>query len=76
MEIVCKKTPQTESNIEVQTVEQDQEIIVCAFCNHYITDPSDQIQVNQTFRHIFANPHVKLKDPHVVPEPVLHFSVD
>jgi hypothetical protein len=57
MKTICKKASQTESSVEFQTLDQDQEIIVCAFCNHYITEPSDQIQVNQSFRHIFANPH-------------------
>ncbi len=57
METICKKDSQAGSNVEIQTFEQEQEIIVCAFCNHYIADPSDQIQVNQSFRHTFANPH-------------------
>lgn len=57
MVIVCKKASQTETKVEIKTLKHDQEIITCAFCNHHITDPSDQIQVNQSFRHTFANPH-------------------
>ncbi len=66
MDVICKQEPgksipgeitreQTSDQAENST--QDEKIIVCASCNYHITDPSKQIVVDQSFNHIFANPH-------------------
>jgi len=57
MKVICKQSPRNLSGKESQTSTQDEKIIVCAYCNHHITEPSKQIIINQSFRHIFANPH-------------------
>lgn len=57
MEIICKQSPDSLPNEKTETFIQDEEIIVCAYCNHPITDPSKQITVNHSFHHIFTNPH-------------------
>jgi hypothetical protein len=57
MEVICKQSPHRVPGEETKTLPREEEIIVCANCNHHITDPSKQIMVNGSFRHIFANPH-------------------
>jgi len=57
MELICKKSSQNFTLEETMTSTQEENIIVCAYCNNYITRPSKQIIVNQSFSHIFANPH-------------------
>ena len=57
MDIICKQSPDYLSIQETKTLPNNEEIIVCAFCNYPITDPSKQIIIHHTFRHIFANPH-------------------
>jgi hypothetical protein len=57
MEIICKQTPDNLSIEETKTVLKDEKIVICSVCYQKITDPSKQIIVHQSFRHIFANPH-------------------
>ncbi len=57
MDVVCKKSVDSVTQEKIETSPKEDEIIVCAFCNHHITDPSNQIIVNNSFRHTFANPH-------------------
>ncbi|CCK80502.1 uncharacterized protein TOL2_C23410 [Desulfobacula toluolica Tol2] len=57
MEVICKQSPHRVSGEESKILSQKEEIIVCAYCNHYITDPLKQIIVNGSFSHVFANPH-------------------
>ncbi len=57
MVIICKQATHEipEHKTELSSLNEDG--IFCALCNHLITDPGKQIVVNQSFRHIFANPH-------------------
>jgi hypothetical protein len=66
MDVICKQVPgelipgeiiRNKTLDQPETSTQDEKIIVCASCNYHITDPSKQIIVNQSFNHIFANPH-------------------
>lgn len=57
MEIICKQTPDNLSIEEIKTVLKDEKIVICSVCYQKITDPSKQIVIHQSFRHIFANPH-------------------
>ncbi|MBU1342634.1 MAG: hypothetical protein KKE44_22745 [Proteobacteria bacterium] len=57
MEVICKQSPHRLSYEETKTISQEEKIIVCSYCNNPITDPSKQLIVNNSFRHIFANPH-------------------
>ena len=57
MDVICKHTPDESVEEKTKTLSKDEEIIVCGFCNHHITDPTKQITVNDSFRHVFANPH-------------------
>lgn len=57
MNVICRQTPGISPAEETETLPRDEEIIVCAHCNQYITDPAQQITVNGSFSHIFANPH-------------------
>jgi len=57
MKIICKQSPDNLYAEEAKKLSKDKEIIVCAFCHNHIADPSKQIAIHQSFRHIFANPH-------------------
>jgi len=57
MKVICKQLPLAETFSENKTLPQGRESIVCALCNHHITDSSKQIIINNSFHHIFANPH-------------------
>ena len=57
MNVVCKQSVDLSTESKTDTLSKEDEIIVCAFCNNHITDPSSQIIVNNSFHHIFANPH-------------------
>lgn len=57
MKIVSKENPDTISDPKTETDSQEEEIIVCAQCNWKITDPDQQIMVDNSFSHVFANPY-------------------
>lgn len=57
MDIICKQAPDILSITETKVVIKDEKVIICTVCQQPITDPSKQIIVNQSFRHIFANPY-------------------
>ncbi len=57
MKVLCKQAPLTKPSEEVRTSAEDEKIIVCGYCNYHITDPSKKIAVNDSFQHVFANPH-------------------
>jgi hypothetical protein len=57
METIFKQQNDTEAVAEDSTIAEDEKIILCAACFHHITDPGKQVQVNQSFTHIFSNPH-------------------
>ncbi len=57
MDVICKESTQKQAQEKMQAAEQEEEVIVCAYCSHPITDPEKQIIVNDSFRHVFANPH-------------------
>jgi hypothetical protein len=42
---------------ETKTLSKDEPVILCIYCNQQITDPSRQINVNNAFQHVFANPN-------------------
>lgn len=46
-----------EEEIEDQTLEKDEEYILCRQCNHPVTRPVDRIAKDGTHLHTFANPH-------------------
>lgn len=57
MDMVCRQN----SDVLIQNADdirsEPEKAITCALCNHHITDPSRQIMVNNSFHHVFANPH-------------------
>ena len=57
MKVLCKQSVETLVDEEAKTKPQEKEVIVCAACFQTITEPSKQIIVNRSFRHVFANPH-------------------
>lgn len=57
MDVICRQLSENLPAEETGSLTQEDEIIVCAACNHHITDLSRQIIVNNSFHHIFANPH-------------------
>lgn len=57
MDVVCKEYSDLLTEKKVEAMSKEEGIIVCAFCNHHITEPSKQITVNNSFHHVFANPH-------------------
>ena len=57
MALSCKIKTAELPDAQAQTLEEDEKIIVCASCNCFVTDPSKQILVNESFYHVFANPH-------------------
>ena len=42
---------------EVEEMGEEEEAILCGFCQNSITDTSNQIAMNGAHSHIFANPH-------------------
>ena len=57
MEIICKESPEISTREDTKSITQDEEIIVCAQCNHHVTEPAKQIVVDHAFCHVFANPY-------------------
>ncbi|MCD4675516.1 MAG: hypothetical protein K8S18_05900 [Desulfobacula sp.] len=57
MLVVCKQSVDLSTRKKTDTLPKEDEIILCAFCNNPVTDPSRQIIVNNSFHHTFANPH-------------------
>lgn len=57
MNIICKDKVSAAIDTSTGTQSSEEEIIVCANCNYKITDPSCRIIVNDSFSHVFANPH-------------------
>ena len=57
MEIISKHLDDPESVAESSTTVEDEKIILCGACFHHITDPGKQIPINESFSHIFSNPH-------------------
>jgi hypothetical protein len=66
MDLICKQVPgelipgeitRNKTSDQSEPSIQDEKVIVCASCNSHITDPTKQIIINQSFNHIFANPH-------------------
>jgi len=57
MDVICKQHSDVLTENKVDAMSREDEIIVCALCNHHITDPSRQMVVNNSFSHVFANPH-------------------
>ena len=57
MEIISKCLNAPESVAEDSAISEDEKIILCAACFHHITDPGKQILINQSFSHVFTNPH-------------------
>lgn len=57
MNVLCKQSIELCTDNKIDTISSEEEIITCVFCNHHITDPSKQISVNNSFHHVFANPH-------------------
>ncbi len=57
MDVICKQLPQKMSSEQIETSSQEEKRIVCGYCSHHVTDPSKQIAINDSFYHLFANPH-------------------
>ncbi len=63
MDVLCKIQPtpfsktEVETETKAETKPEPEDIIVCASCYYKITEPSEQISVNDSFVHIFANPY-------------------
>jgi len=57
MAVVCKQSVDLSTEKKVDVLSKEDEIIICAFCNNHITDPSKQIIINNSFHHTFANPY-------------------
>jgi len=57
MVVVCKESVEQLTDKKADTLSKEDEIIVCAFCNNHITNPSRQIVINNSFHHAFVNPH-------------------
>jgi hypothetical protein len=57
MKLFYKQSIDLLTKEKADTMIKEDEIIICAFCNNHITDPSCQIIVNDSFYHTFANPH-------------------
>ena len=57
MKVVCKQSTYLSTEKKTETIPKEDEIIICAFCNNHVTDPSRQIAVNNSFYHAFANPY-------------------
>jgi len=57
MNVVCKQYSDLLTETKTDTMSEEDEIITCVFCNNHITDPSKQIIINNSFHHVFANPH-------------------
>ena len=56
MELICKQKTTDAPKEQAHVSEQADKQIVCAACGFIITGPDRQIAVNQSFRHVFANP--------------------
>ncbi|OFZ66617.1 MAG: hypothetical protein A2328_09755 [Bdellovibrionales bacterium RIFOXYB2_FULL_36_6] len=57
VKIICRQSPANFPLEKTEILSKNEEVIVCALCNHRITDPLQQIIINQSFNHIFVNPH-------------------
>lgn len=57
MIVVCKESVDLSTDKKTETLSKEEEIIICASCNHQVTTPSMQIIVNNSFLHIFVNPY-------------------
>lgn len=55
--IICKEATNKDPKSSTEKSISEDEIISCALCNSFITRPSNKIIVDQTFSHVFANPH-------------------
>ena len=59
MKVLCKES--TESIIKEKTydsdINDDGKNIFCVYCNNLITKQNSQIKINESFKHVFANPH-------------------
>ena len=57
MDIICKQKVEEFPVEDVEPSSQTEKKICCAFCLHPVTEPENQIVMNGSFRHVFANPH-------------------
>ena len=59
MKVLCKEL--VGSNVKIKTHDtgttNDEHNILCLLCNNLITNQNNQIIINQSHKHVFANPH-------------------
>jgi len=56
MVVICKQSVDVLIEKKMDTLSKEDEIIICAICNNYITEPSKKIIMDNSFYHAFANP--------------------
>ena len=57
MVIFARQASNDQPQEEAGTTVLEDPVIVCRACRAHVTDPSCQIQIDQSFCHTFANPH-------------------
>ncbi|MCF8093360.1 MAG: hypothetical protein K9K21_00725 [Desulfotignum sp.] len=57
MDILCRTSPEVVTREKNITGSGSAPAIVCRNCNHHVTDPDQQIKMDGSFLHTFANPH-------------------
>lgn len=57
MDTVCRQSSRNLPQEDALVHPENEDAIVCAACGHSITAPSSRMMMNQSFTHVFANPH-------------------
>lgn len=57
MIVTCKQVPEPSASEDAEIKSHNERHVLCSNCLNPVASPDDQIIVNQSFRHTFANPH-------------------
>ena len=59
MKILCKESSKNipKEKIDALDIYDDSHNIFCIYCNNHITNQDYQIRINESHKHVFANPH-------------------
>ena len=59
MKVLCKELSEKiiKEKIDYSNTIDEENNIFCIYCNNLITNHHNQIMINKSYKHIFANPH-------------------
>lgn len=57
MHVICRQISNEKPKTDIEQKSEERHGVICMYCHYLITYPDNQIAVNGSFRHVFANPH-------------------